>query len=105
MGFWFEIKNMVRRSWFLILAVITIFYFGSYAIYGERGVRKYLYLRHEVEYAQNLANQYKNQKEQLNTEVKLLSPESLDLDLLDERVRVVLNFVEKDEFVILDEYE
>ena len=36
-------------------------------------------------------------------EVRLLSPDSLDLDLLDERARIVLNFVGDDEFVILDE--
>ena len=35
--------------------------------------------------------------------MRLLSPDSLDLDLLDERARIVLNFVGDDEFVILDE--
>ena len=79
------------------------FLFRLLCFYGERGIRKYLYLRHEVEHARVLADQYKARKERLDSEVRLLSPDSLDPDLLDERVRIVLNFVGSDEFVILDE--
>lgn len=86
-----------------IIYTLVICYFGFYAFYGERGIRKYLYLRHEVQYARELAEQYKAKKEYLQTEVKRLSPDGLDLDLLDERARIVLNFVGDDEFVLLDE--
>lgn len=103
MDFWFEIKNRLKNSGLYIAFILVICYFGFYAFYGERGVRKYLYLRHEVEYARDLAEQYKSKKEHLAMEVKRLSPDSLDPDLLDERARVVLNFVGNDEFVILDE--
>ena len=92
MGFLFDLKSRLKSSGIYIAFTLVIFYFGFYAFYGERGIRKYLYLRHEVEYARTLAE-----------EVRLLSPDSLDLDLLDERARIVLNFVGDDEFVILDE--
>ena len=103
MDFLFEIKNRLRSSGLYIAFTLVIFYFAFYAFYGERGIRKYLYLRHEVEYARDLAEQYKLKKEHLAMEVKRLSPDSLDLDLLDERARIVLNFVGQDEFVIFDE--
>ena len=103
MGFWFDLKNRLKSSGVYILLMLVICYFGFYALYGERGVRKYLYLRREVEYARTLARQYELKKERLNEEVRLLSPDSIDLDLLDERARAVLNFVDEDEFVILDE--
>lgn len=103
MGFLFELKSRLKSSGIYIAFTLVIFYFGFYAFYGERGIRKYLYLRREVEYARTLAQQYEAKKERLNREVRLLSPGSLDLDLLDERARVVLNFVGEDEFVILDE--
>lgn len=103
MGFLFDIKSRLKSSGIFIGFTLIIFYFGFYAFYGERGIRKYLYLRHEVEYARNLSVQYNTKKEKLNYEVKLLSPGSLDLDMLDERARSVLNFVSTDEFVILDE--
>ena len=100
MGFLFDLKSRLKSSGIYIAFTLVIFYFGFYAFYGERG---YLYLRHEVEYARTLAKQYRVKKERLAEEVRLLSPDSLDLDLLDERARIVLNFVGDDEFVILDE--
>lgn len=103
MGFWFDLGSRLKNSGIYIIFTLVICYFGFYAFYGERGIRKYLYLRREVEQAQMLAQQYKIKKERLNEEIRLLSPDSLDLDLLDERVRVVLNFAAEDEFVILDE--
>ena len=51
------------------------------------------------------AAQYSAQKQKLEAKVRLLSSSSLDLDMLDERARVVLNFAGNDEFVILDETE
>ncbi len=103
MGFLFDLKSRLKSSGVYIAFVLMIFYFGFYAFYGERGIRKYLYLRREVESARSLAEQYKIKKERLAEEVRLLSPDSLDPDLLDERTRIVLNFVGEDEFVILDE--
>lgn len=103
MGLIFELKGRLKSSGMLILMILLFFYFGFYAFYGERGFRKYLYLSKEIEYARGLSLQYKSQKENLNKQVRLISPESLDLDLLEERVRLVLNYVEDDEFIILEE--
>ena len=83
--------------------VLLFFYFSFYAFYGERGFRKYLYLSKEIEYARGLSNQYKFQKNDLDKQVRLISPDSLDLDLLEERVRMVLNYVGDGEFVVLED--
>ena len=77
-------------------------YFIFHGISGERGLLKMLYLRNEIAEAEQIANMYHQEKTKLEEKVKLLSSSSLDLDLLDERARVVLNFVGKDEFIILD---
>ena len=39
----------------------------------------------------------------MEEKIRLLSPSSLDLDMLDERARAVLNMAKEDEFVILDQ--
>lgn len=103
MGLFFDIKSRLKSSGILICLILLFFYFGFYAFYGERGLRKYLYLSKEVEYARSLSEQYGHTKEDLKYQVTLLSPESLDLDMLDERARAVLNFVGDDEFIILDD--
>jgi cell division protein FtsB len=105
MGLFFDIGNKIKSSGALISIILLFFYFGFYAFYGERGLRKYLYLSKEVEYARNLSDQYKETKEHLNTWVRLISPDSLDLDMLEERVKIVLNYAGDDEFIILDDKE
>ena len=42
-------------------------------------------------------------KKELEEKVKHLSNASLDLDLLEERARIVLNMANDDEFILLDE--
>ncbi|MFI3241600.1 MAG: septum formation initiator family protein [Alphaproteobacteria bacterium] len=77
-------------------------YFSYHIISGERGVIKMLYLKKEIESSQKILSQKKSEKNKLEDNVKRLSSSSLDLDLLDERARVVLNFARYDEFVVLD---
>ena len=80
-------------------------YFSFYTVNGERGLLRYMYLSKEIKYARSVADQYRAEKEQLEQKVRLLSSSSLDLDLLEERTRTVLNFAAEDEFIILDNAE
>lgn len=105
MGLFLDLPNKIKNSGFLILCVLLFFYFSFYTINGERGLLKYMYLSKEIAYAKTIAAQYSAQKHKLEAKVRLLSSSSLDLDMLDERARVVLNFAGNDEFVILDETE
>ena len=102
-GLWQDIKYHLKKSGLLMIFVVLFFYFGYNAFYGERGFRKYMYLKNEIEYARSMAEHYQQKKNDLNEEVRLLSPSSLDLDMLDERARTVLNLVGDHELIILDE--
>ncbi|MDD4556983.1 MAG: septum formation initiator family protein [Alphaproteobacteria bacterium] len=82
-----------------------LIYFLFNCVRGERGFIKWLYLKKEITQAQKMADQYNEKKLKLEEKVKHLSSSSLDLDLLDERIRVVLNFVADDEFIIIDNEE
>ncbi len=97
------LRGRFKKSGFLILIILMFFYFSFYTINGDRGLIKYFYLKKEISQASKLSKGYKASREQLEEQVKLLSSSSLDLDLLEERARVVLNFVEEEEFIILDE--
>lgn len=102
MGFLLDIQNRIKNSGLLIFCTLLSLYFIFHGISGERGLLKLLYLRNEISEAEQIANMYHQEKIKLEEKVKLLSSSSLDLDLLDERARVVLNLVGKDEFIILD---
>lgn len=102
MGFLLDIQNRIKNSGLLIFCTLLSLYFIFHGVSGERGLLKLLYLRNEISEAEQIANMYHQEKIKLEEKVKLLSSSSLDLDLLDERARIVLNFVGKDEFIILD---
>lgn len=102
MGLLLELQNKIKNSGIFLFGTLLSVYFLFHGISGDRGLLKLLYLKNEINRAEEIAGTYHRQKVKLEEKVKRLSSSSLDLDLLDERARVVLNFVGKDEFVILD---
>lgn len=103
MEIWSDIRSYLKNSSLLLLAVFVGVYFAFYAVNGERGIIKYISLRQEISEARKVAATYRNQRASLEEKVKHLSNSSLDLDLLEERARIVLNMAAQDEFIILDE--
>ena len=103
MGIWSELQNRIRKSGILMLFVVMFFYFTFYTINGERGIRRYLHLKQEISYATEIAERYSQEKKELEAKIRLLSSGSLDLDMLYERARTVLNMVKEDDFVLLDQ--
>ena len=70
---------------------------------GTRGLPRYFFLQNELKTAYDMDTSYQSQREKLENKVQKFSSNGLDLDLLEERARTVLNYIEKDEFVIIDE--
>lgn len=86
-------------SSFVSLGVFVYFAFhlvhgdmGYFAMRGAENKAVALQQKHETLLQDRIA---------LENRVKLLRPDSLDLDMLDERARTVLGFVREDERVIL----
>ena len=98
-----DIQNKLKSYgiWIVFFGILAYFVFS--AINGERSILKYFYLQKEIAVAKKVAAEYERQKNSLEEKVKHLSNTSLDLDLLEERARIVLNLAEDDEFVLLDE--
>ena len=103
MGLLSDFQSRLKNSGWWIIGAFLIAYFGFHAINGDRGLLKYLYLRQEITDARKIAGEYGRQKSRLEEKVKHLSNRSLDLDLLEERARIVLNLAGQDEFILLDE--
>ena len=82
-----------------LFVVLALFYLGFHAVSGERGVlalftesRKLAILKEELA-------EVSAKREALESKVRRLSDNSLDLDLLDERARIVLGMAGKNEVV------
>ena len=103
MTFFLNLPTKFKNLMWQIAIVFVCLYFGFYTINGDRGLLHYMHLSREIEYAKQVAAKYHNEKVKLENKVHLLSSESLDLDLLDEQAKTVLNLVREDEFIIVDE--
>jgi len=103
MGLLIELHNRLKNSSVVVICVFMVFYFLYHTVTGERGVLRYMYLKKEIAQAEKIAESYHKQKLKLEDKVRLLSSSSLDLDMLEERAREVLNFAGDDEFIVLDE--
>ena len=103
MEFLWNLQNKFKSygGWLVFFCILL--YFGFFAINGDRGIYKYFYLRQQIATAKKTNAKYERQKLDLEEKVKHLSNTSLDLDLLEERVRIVLNLAAEDEFILLDE--
>lgn len=84
------------------LGLLALAYIGYHVINGKRGLLAWFERSDQVEQAEAELATLTAQREALEHRVSLLRPESLDLDLLDERARAVLNLVNPDDIVIVE---
>ena len=68
---------------------------------GGEGLIAFWQLHGQVMHAQHIHDGLRNTKERLQNRVKLLNPNSLDTDMLEERVRFMLGYSRPDETIIL----
>ncbi len=83
-----------------LLLSAGIFYLTFHALSGERGIYAMLVEDRKLEILKSELNDITAQRKKLEHDVGLMSPGSLDLDLLDEQSRIMLNEAGEDEIVI-----
>jgi cell division protein FtsB len=96
-----ELRRQGRQIIASIFGMAVIGYFAFHAVEGERGLRTYFALNLQTELAREERDALRHDRRTIERRVNLLKPGSLDLDMLDERARKILNKVHEDDFVIL----
>jgi len=85
-----------------ILGISAAVYFAYHAVEGDRGLIAWWNLRQQVVDAQATLDELAAQRAVLEHRVKLLHPDNLDPDMLDERARLMLNYGKPGDIVIFD---
>jgi len=75
-------------------------YFGYHVFHGEHGVIAWQKLEHEAVSLADTHSQLEAQRQQLERQVSLLRPESLDPDSLDEHARGALGFAGENDILV-----
>ncbi|MSO74593.1 MAG: septum formation initiator family protein [Alphaproteobacteria bacterium] len=97
-----EIRFRARHIVLPLLGCLAIVYFGYHAVQGERGLFAWVANSNKGAAARTHLAALSAEREGLEHKVARLRPESLDLDLLDERARALLNLSSPDEIVIIE---
>jgi cell division protein FtsB len=94
-------RNVISQLLASFLSFGLFMYFCFHLLHGDMG---YFALRGVEQKLVDTQAKYDHllaERIALETRVKLLSPDSLSLDMLDERARIVLGFAKPEERVIL----
>tara|TARA_Y100000814_G_C12232059_1_gene368655 strand:- start:218 stop:535 length:318 start_codon:yes stop_codon:yes gene_type:complete len=97
------LREMRRRARYIVPAAfcaVVVGYFTYHSVQGDKGIHSYLKINREVRDAQEHLKKIQSVRFELEHRVKGLRDTSLDLDLLEERARVVLNLMRDDELLI-----
>jgi cell division protein FtsB len=97
-----EINKRIRQVAPATIGALIIGYFAYHSVKGQHGLSAYLQLSVETKRAEAVLAKGRQARKSLEFKTRLLRPDSLDLDILDERARAVLNKIDGRERIILD---
>jgi cell division protein FtsB len=102
MNFIKEIRMRARYVIGPVLGISAVTYFSFHAVQGDRGLMAWWKLHQHIEVASVSLREVTKERLALERRVRLLHPESLDPDMLEERARIMLNYGHIDDIVALD---
>lgn len=102
MGIYQELQHRAGQIVMPVVCACVIAYFAYHTIQGDRGLFAYFAMSKEVAEADTSLAMYRERRKRLEHRVALLSSKNLDLDLLEERARHLLNLAHEDDIMILN---
>ena len=84
-----------------VIGISFVVYFGYHVLHGDRGLIALRHLTQTVESTKLAHADIHKTRMALAQRVRLLYPESLDPDMLEERARVMLNYGYADDIVVM----
>jgi len=96
-----ELRARAKKIAAPVIGIAAITYFGYHTIQGDRGILAWLQLSNQVKQAEATLRGLEASRGKLANRVRLLHPDHLDLDMLDEQARRLLNLGRKDEILVL----
>ncbi len=102
MGLLFELRRRARHVIGPLFGAVAVVYFSYHTLHGERGFLAWLQMKDRVRQAERRLAHLQSEKSYWEARVKLLHPASLNRDMLDERVRLMLGYAEADDVVVLE---
>lgn len=100
-----ELRRRMRHVLPPLVWLVLTFYFGWHAVNGERGLRRMFELKQEIAVAKQVADEIALRRTEMERKIQMLSPQSIDVDMLEESARSMLNMGQDGDYVILESAE
>ncbi|MDR1365731.1 MAG: septum formation initiator family protein [Holosporales bacterium] len=92
----------LKKVWLPLFCLGLTAYFSYHILCGKRGMFSWRQVNSKITVLNGRLGNLKRQSASLENSVSRLRSRSLDPDLLDEQIRKILGWNEKDEIVIVD---
>ncbi|MEX2614705.1 MAG: septum formation initiator family protein [Alphaproteobacteria bacterium] len=96
-----QIKRQAVKLTGTALCALVFAYFAYGTVQGDRGLLAYYSMSLELERAETTYRELRETRLALEQRVSLLRLDSLDLDMLEERARLLLDYVRPGDFIVL----
>jgi cell division protein FtsB len=96
-----EIRRRLRQAIGPMLGLSAIAYFAYHTVEGDRGLLAWWQLNHDIHTAELTLTDLQHEHDSLDQRARLLRPDHLDPDMLEERARAMSNEGHPDEVIIL----
>ncbi|MGQ9366088.1 FtsB family cell division protein [Azospirillum sp. A39] len=93
-------KSALRQVIGPAIGACVVGYFVYYAVQGDRGLIALKNLRGEIATAERVLAEVRDERMVMEKRANLLRADNLDLDMLDERARAMLNLSHPNEVVV-----
>ena len=102
MGLLLEIRSRAKHVLGTVLGICALGYAAYHSLHGDRGLFAYVSLTQKIQLVEQERRTVRARRETWEHRVRLLHPDSIDPDMLDERARLMLGYAKADEIVILE---
>lgn len=103
MGLIEELRQRAKHVVGPFLGIVLVSYFAYHTVHGDRGVLALIQMRERLFIAESRLSKLEFEEARWERKVKLLHPTSIDPDMLDERVRLMLGYAEANDQIVLIE--
>ena len=102
MSFFSSLRLHIKSFYGPLIGVSAFFYFTYHILHGERGLIAWWQINNQIKAAKIKLIELRNSREKIERRVKLMHPENLDPDILEERARIMLNYGYPNDIVIIE---
>jgi len=96
-----KFRRTLRQLIAPMVGCTLVVYFAYHLMQGHYGILSWRHLNHQLDEAKEKQLLTTQEYHKIAHQVRLLRPDGLDLDMLEERVRAVLNYTRATDYVIL----